>query len=51
MNEGKKCPKCGAIDFRVKHVRLAGSAGYFNPLEATARICNKCGYVELFEQK
>jgi len=36
MNEVKKCPKCGSEDIREKHVRLAGSAGYSNPLETTA---------------
>ena len=49
MNEVKKCPKCSGEDFREKHIRLAGNLGYFNPLEVKARICNKCGYVELYE--
>ena len=49
MNEVKKCPKCSGEDFREKRIRLFGSLGYFNPLEAKAQICNKCGYVELYE--
>jgi len=48
--EVKKCPKCDSTELRKKHVRLAGTAGIFNPLEATAYICTKCGYVELYEK-
>ena len=44
-----KCPKCGSTELRKKHVRLAGWAGDFNPLEAEACICGKCRYVELYE--
>ena len=40
--------KCGSAEFRKKRVRLSGSAGFFNPLEATAYICSKCGYAEFY---
>ena len=43
-----KCVKCGLADFRKKYVWMSGSADFFNLLEATAYICNKCGYIELF---
>jgi len=36
------------LDLQKKYVWLSGSADFFNPLEATAYICNKCGYIELF---
>jgi len=46
--EAKKCSKCGSDSISKRNVRLPGSAGFFNPVEATAYICNKCGYIELY---
>ena len=46
--EVMKCPRCGSANLREKNVRLAGSAGMFNPLEATAYICGDCGYIEFY---
>lgn len=50
MSGAKKCSKCGSVNLREKHVRLAGALGYFNPLEATAYICDKCGYIEFYRK-
>ena len=50
MSEEKKCPKCGSVDREEKHIRLAGTLGYFNPLEATVYICGKCGYIEFYRK-
>ena len=51
MSEIKKCPKRSGEDFGEEHIRLPGNLGYFNTLEARARICNKRGYVELYEMR
>jgi predicted nucleic-acid-binding Zn-ribbon protein len=51
MSEVKKCPKCGSASFREKSVKIHGSLGMLNILEAKARICNNCGYIELYVEK
>jgi predicted nucleic-acid-binding Zn-ribbon protein len=51
MSEVKKCPKCGSTSFREKSVKIHGSLGMLNILEAKACICNNCGYIELYEEK
>lgn len=50
MSNVKECPKCGGEVVRAKHVRLAGALVYFNPLEAAAYICDKCGYIEFYRK-
>jgi len=50
MSEAKKCPRCGSVNREEKHVRFAGALGYFDPLEATAYICGKCGYIEFYRK-
>lgn len=48
---GKKCPKCGASDFKKKSAKLPDAAvGWFNSLIVTAYICNNCGYIEFYRE-
>lgn len=50
VSEVKKCPKCSSANLREKYVRLAGTFGVFSPLEATAYVCDNCGYIEFYER-
>ena len=51
MSEVRKCPKCGSQDFKNRRVKLpSASFGFFNPLIATAHVCNSCGYIEFYRE-
>ena len=47
-NEVKKCSKCGSESISKKRVNLLAGSFAATNLGATAYICDKCGYIELY---